>query len=655
VKLADLPVLPLQPGCYLFRGASGQMLYVGKARNLRSRVRSYFGRGVGQKAQAITRDAAVLEFIVTSSEVEALILEANLIKEHKPHFNVMLKDDKSYPFLKLTNEPYPALEFTRRVLKDGAQYFGPYPNAGVVRRVQELVAAVFPLRQNSGSPMQLRKRPCLRFHMGRCLAPCIGNTTPEEYGKVVEQVRTFLEGGVQATAEMLEREMRAAATRQDFELARLYRDRLEALRRLTGFESSVVSSGGESLDFLGVAQAGDHAMVQLFQMRRGRVVGRDTRLLQGANAATTAELLEPFLVEYYGVATQVPPLVLVPDSDLDVAIWERFLAERAGRKVEVRTPRRGDKVALIALAARNARSGLDAHVALLEQRGDAPGVKELQTLLGLPTPPWRIEGFDISNLMGTHTVASLVVFQGGRAKRSEYRRVRIRGLDRPDDFAAMEQILRRRFAGSLADRLEPPDLILIDGGKGQLSSARKALAAVGSSVPLVALAKRRETIVTQEGRELAVSETHPALRLLIAVRDEAHRTAVGYNRLRRGKAMTRSLLDDVPGIGPKRRDALLAHFASVDQLRNATLEELGAIAGVGPSAAAAIKAHFDELQAAVDTPVEDAPAEDMPIEDMPIEDMPAEDAPVGESPVGESPVGAERRVSERRVPEPRRG
>ena len=603
----DLPVLPIQPGCYLFRAAGGRVLYIGKAVNLRSRVRSYFGRAVGQKAQLITNEAAAVEFIVTRSEVEALILEANLIKAHKPHYNVLLKDDKSYPFLKLSNEPYPMLEFTRRVLKDGAQYFGPYPNASLVRRVQELVGVVFPLRQNSGSPMRTRKKPCLRFHMGRCLAPCVGNTTPEDYAGVVAQVRTFLEGGVEATATMLEREMRSAAARQDFELARLYRDRLEALRRLTGYDSSVVQSNGEDLDFLGVASAGDHAMVQLFQMRRGRVVGRDTRLLHGADGATTAELLEPFLAEYYGLATHVPPLLLLPASELDVSVWERFLQERAGRKVELRTPRRGDKVALLEMAERNSRSGLDAHVALLEQRGEAPGVKELQGLLGLASPPWRIEGFDISNLMGTHTVASLVVFQGGRPKRSEYRRVRIRGLDKPDDFASMEQVLTRRFAGSLADRLEPPDLILIDGGKGQLGSARKALAAVGMDVPLVGLAKRRETIVTQDGREVLVSETHPALRLLIAVRDEAHRTAVGYNRQRRGKAMTRSLLDDVPGIGPKRRDALLAHFASVDQLRGASVADLAAIPGVGPAAAAAVQAFFaDDADDAEDA--EDAQA-----------------------------------------------
>ena len=620
MKTADLPVLPRQSGCYLWhapvregdapdgaavdgaaangtdRGARGSVIYVGKAIDLRSRVRSYFGRHAGPKAQLITRDAERLEYIVTENEVEALILEANLIKRYKPHYNVLLKDDKSYPFLKLTSEPFPRLEFTRRVLKDGAQYFGPYPNPGVVRRVQELVGAVFPLRQNSGSPMQARKKPCLRYHMGRCPAPCVGAADPEAYAAVVRQVRAFLEGRVEDTVAMLETEMRAAASRMDFELARTYRDRLEALKRLSGHESSVVSSGGEDLDFLGVAQAGDFAMVQLFQMRRGRVVGRDKRFLTGAAGATVAELLEPFMAEYYGMATHVPPLLLLPESEIDVGTWSAFLAGRAGRKVELRTPRRGDKVALIAMAERNARTGLDAELALLEKRGEAPGVRELQTALGLATPPWRLEGFDVSNLMGTHTVASLVVFEGGRAKKSEYRRLRIRGLDRPDDFASMHQAVLRRFTGRLADQLPPPDLLLIDGGKGQLSAAKRALREAGVDVPLVGLAKRIETIVTDDGRELLLPNTHPALRLLIHARDEAHRTAVGYNRQRRGQAMTRSLLDDVPGVGPKRRDALLAHFSSVDQLRDASLDALSAVPGVGRAAAAAVKAYFDPAE-----------------------------------------------------------
>jgi excinuclease ABC subunit C len=593
MKRSDLPVLPVSPGCYLYYQGE-TVIYVGKAVNLRSRVTSYFNSGVERKAQLITRDADRLEFIVTKSEIEALILEANLIKRYKPHYNVQLKDDKSYPFLKLTKETYPMLLFTRRVIDDGAKYFGPYPNPGSVRKVQDLIAAIFPLRQNSGLPMKPRKKPCLRFHMGRCLAPCIAETTPEAYQKVVTQVTAFLEGRIEETAELLKREMREAAARQDFELAKTYRDRLQALQRLTGYESDVARASNEDLDFLGVAQGGNYAMVQLFQMRRGRVVGRDKRFLTNAADASVAELLEPFMASYYGQATHIPPLILIPESDLDMTFWQAFFAERSPRKVTLRIPQRGDKLELMALAERNARTGLEAELALLERRGEAPGVSELQQLLNLESPPYRIEGYDISNLMGTHTVASIVVFEGGRAKKSEYRRVRIRDLDKPDDFYSMHQVVYRRFTGSLADKLPIPDLLLIDGGIGQVRAARRALNDAEIDIPLVGLAKKQETIILEDNSDILVAETHPGLRLLIAIRNEAHRTAVGYNRKKRGEAMTRSVLDDVPGIGPKRRDALLAHFSSVDQLKTASVSDLASIPGVGQQAAEAIKTFFTD-------------------------------------------------------------
>lgn len=593
----DLPVLPQSPGCYLYHNADSRVIYVGKALNLRSRVTSYFGRSAGQKARLIVREAARLEFIVTKSEVEALVLEANLIKRYKPHYNVLLKDDKSYPFLKLTNETYPMLVFTRRVLDDGARYFGPYPNPGAVRKVQDLIGTLFPLRQNSGVPLQPRKKPCLRYHMGRCLAPCVGATTPEAYGKVVAQVTAFLEGRVEDTAEMLRRDMQEAAQRQDFELAKTYRDRLQALERLTGYDSDVARARGDDLDFLGVAQAGNYAMVQLFQMRRGRVVGRDKRFLTNAEGAEAAEVMEAFLADYYGQATQVPPLVLLPEGGLELPVWEAYLRERAGHRVELRVPKRGPNTELMAMAERNARTGIEAELALLERRGEAPGVGELQALAGLENPPYRIEGFDISNLMGTHTVASIVVFEGGRARRSEYKRMRIGGLERPDDFFAMHQAVYRRFTGTLAEKMPLPDLLLIDGGKGQLSAARRALDDAGLDLPLLGLAKKQETIIRENAPEILVPETHPALRMLIHIRDEAHRTAVGYNRKRRGAAMTESLLDAVPGIGPKRRDALLAHFSSVEQLLDAPLEDLASIPGVGPAAAAAVKAHLSGNEA----------------------------------------------------------
>lgn len=588
---AELPVLPMQPGCYLFYAPGGEVIYVGKAKNLRNRVRSYFSATAQQKAQLTSKRAERLEFIVTKSEVEALILEANLIKRYKPHYNVLLKDDKSYPFLKLTKEPFPMLLFTRRVIKDGATYFGPYPNPGSVRRVQELVGSIFPLRQNSGYPMQKRKKPCLRFHMGRCLAPCVDNVTLEDYAKVVQQVRTFLEGDVAGTATQLEEEMRLAAGRQDFELARLYRDRLQALQRLTGYDSDVARPSEDDLDFLGMARAGNFAMVQLFQMRRGRVVGRDKRFLTNAEGATDAEILERFMADYYAQAMQVPPLVLLP-SETDLTVWQAFLSERSGKRIELRVPQRGDKLDLMGMASRNATTGLEAELALLEKRGEAPGVKELQTLASLETEPYRIEGFDISNLMGTHTVASIVVFEGGRSKKSEYRKMRISGLSQPDDFYSMHQAVYRRFTGSLADKMPIPDLLLIDGGKGQLSAARRALKDAGLELPMLGLAKKQETIIREGKSEIVVPETHPALRLLINIRDEAHRTAVGYNRKQRGAAMTRSVLDDVPGIGPARRDALLARFSSIDELRGAGIDELAAIPGMGRGAAEAVKEFF---------------------------------------------------------------
>lgn len=594
---ADLPVLPTQSGCYLYHTAENKVIYVGKALNLRSRVGSYFNDSAEKKAHLITKAAQRLEFIVTKTEVEALVLEANLIKRYKPHYNVLLKDDKSYPFLKLTNEAFPMLLFTRRVTKDAAKYFGPYPNVGSLRRVQDLIASIFPLRQNSGLPMKKKKKACLRFHMGRCLAPCVGKVSQEDYAKVVEQVQVFLEGRVEETAELLKIEMMAAAERQDFELAKIYRDRIQALQRLTGYDSDVARANNDDLDFLGIAQAGNYAMVQLFQMRRGRVVGRDKRFLTNAADATSAEILEPFMTSYYAHATHIPPLIMLPESKLDTAFWTEFFAERSGRKIELRIPQRGDKLELMAMAERNAKTGLEAELALLEKRGEAPGVKELQQLAKLENAPYRIEGYDISNLMGTHTVASIVVFEGGRSRKSEYKRVRITGLEKPDDFYSMHQVIYRRFTGSLADKMPIPDLLLIDGGKGQMSSAKRALKEAGIDIPMLGLAKKQETIITEAKDEIVVPETHPALRLLINIRDEAHRTAVGYNRKKRGEAMTRSILDDVPGIGPKRRDALLAHFSSVDQIKNADVKELASIPGFGQSAAEALKDFFTDSPA----------------------------------------------------------
>ncbi|SMB92470.1 excinuclease ABC subunit UvrC [Deinococcus hopiensis] len=602
----DLPVLPASPGVYLFR-RGGVPIYIGKAVNLRSRVAQHFK--AGGKSGKFTALADALEFITARNEVEALVLEANLIKQHRPHYNVLLKDDKHYPFLKLTNEDFPMLLITRRVLKDGGSYYGPYPDASAVRRVKHLVDTMFPLRKNSGLPLQRKPRPCLNYHMGRCLGPCVEAADPAEYARVVEDVKALLEGRAAPVLARLRQDMKAAAKAQDFEQAARVRDRVAAVEKLFGTEQHAFVSEETDLDFLGAAQAGEYAMVQLFRMRGGRVVGRDKRFLTDAEGGgELGEVLGAFVRDYYTQATHVPPLILLPAEFEDAPTWSAFLSEKAGRRVEMRTPKRGDKADLVEMAQRNASVGLESELALLERRGDHPGLDALREVLALPERPWRIEGYDNSNLFGTNIVSGMVVFEGGRARRGEHRRFKVRGLENPDDYLAMRQTVTRRFTGSLSDKLPLPDLLLIDGGRGQVNAALDALKAAGVQVPVVGLAKREERIIlparygaqwwlasgTEVGvdRELLLPHTHPALRMLIGVRDEVHQYAVSYHRKLRGEGMLSSVFDDLPGIGQKRRDALLEHFTSLEELAAATPEQIAQVPGMNLRAAQSVKAYL---------------------------------------------------------------
>ena len=610
VHFDDLPVLPTTPGVYIFR-RGGVPIYIGKANNLRSRVGQHFK--AGGKSGKFTKLAESLEFITARNEVEALVLEANLIKQHRPHYNVLLKDDKHYPFLKLTNEAFPMLVVTRRVLKDGASYYGPYPDAGAVRRVKHLIDTMFPLRKNSGLPMQKKPRPCLNYHMGRCLGPCIDAAPPADYQRVVDDVKSLLEGRAAPVVSRLKDDMRAAAQGQDFEQAARLRDRVQAVEKLFGTEQHAFVSEETDLDFLGAAQAGEYAMVQLFRMRGGRVVGRDKRFLTGAEDSALGEIVEAFVQDYYTQATHVPPLILLPADFEDTPLWSAFLTEKAGRKIEMRTPKRGDKVDLVDMAQRNATTGLESEMALLERRGDHPGLDALREVLALPDRPWRIEGYDNSNLFGTNIVSGMVVFEGGRARRSEHRRFKVRGLDHPDDYTSMKQTILRRFTGSLSDKLPLPDLLLIDGGRGQVNAALDALKEAEVRVPVVGLAKREERLIlpgrygaqwwldtgTEIGveRELLLPHTHPALRMLIGVRDEVHHYAVSYHRKLRGQDMLRSVFDDLPGIGQKRRDALLEHFTSLEDLAAAPTEQIAAVPGMTTRAAQSVKAFLAEREA----------------------------------------------------------
>ncbi len=606
MELEEAGLIPTQPGVYIFRTPAGRVIYVGKAKNIKSRISQHFKSG--GKSSRITRDAGSLETITTQNEVEALVLEANLIKQFRPRYNVLLKDDKHYPFLKITRETWPMLLVTRKVIKDGAKYYGPFPDARAVWRAKNLIDTTFQLRKNSGIPFTPRKRPCLNYHMKRCLAPCVGLADHEEYAKVVADVIAVLEGKAADVLASLKVQMKESALNQEFEQAGMIRDRIEAVQKLFGTDQVALNVGLEDMDFLGVAQAGEYAMVQHFQMRAGRVIGRDKRFLTNAEDATPDEILKAFMQDYYAVAMQVPPLVLLPVEFEDREAWEEFLSAKAPRKVELRHPQRGEKVDLLEMATRNAQNGLEAELALLEKRGENPGLEALKEVLALPERPWRIEGYDNSNLFGTNIVSGMVVFEGGRSRKGEHRRFKVKGLDHPDDYTAMRQTITRRFTGGLSDKLPLPDLLMIDGGHGQVNAALDALREVGLQIPVVGLAKREETIilpsiygaqfwllngsVLAQNREVKLPITHPALRVLIAVRDEVHHFAITYHRKLRADAMMKSIFDDIPGIGPKRREALLEHFTSLEELRAAQLEEIARVPGVGLMAAQTIKDHL---------------------------------------------------------------
>lgn len=581
-----LPPLPETPGVYLWKRGE-EVLYVGKAKNLKARVRSYFH--AEGKARRIAEEATDLELIATRDEVEALLLEANLIKAHRPPFNVLLKDDKHYPFLKLTQEPFPTLLVVRRVEPDGAKYFGPFPEAGALRRIKALIDRLFPLRKNSGYPMRRRRHPCLNYSMGRCLAPCAGLADLEAYQEVVRQVEAVLEGRVEWVLKALEAKMREAARALHFERAAEIRDQMEALKAFFSTSQQAFDPELGDLDFLGFARAGALAVVQLYQVRSGRILGRISRVVE-KEEASDEEILWAFLRGHYLEASPLPPLVLLPFPMEEGEALEALLRQRAGRKVEVRVPQRGEKKRLLELAEKNARLALETELKALEKRGDHPALKALQEVLGLAQRPFRIEGYDISHLQGQARVASLVVFEGGRPKKAEYRRMRLRAGN--DDYEALEEAVYRRFTGSLKE-MPLPDLLLIDGGLGQVRAAKKGLERAGLDLPLVGLAKREEALVLEDGRTLHLPLTHPALALLIHIRDEAHQNGLRYHQKKREEAAFR-FLEGIPGLGPTRKKLLLERYGGLSALREAPLEELARLPGMNLKVARAVKEALGE-------------------------------------------------------------
>ncbi|MFI5258583.1 MAG: excinuclease ABC subunit UvrC [Candidatus Limnocylindrales bacterium] len=609
---ATLKRLPDRPGVYLMKDARGTVIYVGKAQSLRSRVRSYWQKQTGgaesQLIRSVIERIVDLEYTMTDSVSEALLLEINLVKRYRPRYNVRLKDDKSYPFIKITlAEDFPRVERTRKLPADGSRYFGPYASASSVDEAMNLIRRLFPFRTCTLDIHEGRnaiERPCLLYHIKRCQAPCVGYIGKAEYRADIEQIERFLEGRQEVVARELTRQMQAASEATEYERAAALRDKVRSIERTMESQKMAAHATTEE-DLLGLARQDTQAAVQLFAVRGGKMVGRDVFLLDAPRETDDAAVLAGFLQQYYERATSVPPTVLVPALPEDASEIEIFLASRRGSAVRLRVPQRGGKREMLALATRNATETLAREHArwLADQGKTLAALEELADALALPGTPMRIECYDISNFQGAQSVGSMVVFEDGKPRTGEYRRFRIKEVQGPNDYASHQEVLRRRFkrvrTGEEGNEEELrwllPDLVVIDGGKGQLSAAKEVLDELGyHDLAVVGLAKEREEIFMPDRDEpVLLPTTSPALYLMQRLRDEAHRFAITYHRSLRAKAATRSAFDDLPGVGPKRRAALLRVFGSAKRVREAPVEQVAAVPGIGPALAAKIKAGLE--------------------------------------------------------------
>ena len=592
-----LQLLPDSPGVYIMKDAQGKIIYVGKAVILKNRVRQYFqsNKNHSPKVRAMVAKIADFETILTGSEVEALILECNLIKKHRPRYNISLKDDKTYPYVKVSlAEDYPRVMITRRVLKDGSRYFGPYTNVGAVHESLKLLRRLFPMRTCKHMDVD---RPCLEYHIKRCIAPCTGQVDQAEYDAMVRSVCLFLEGRTETVEKELEERMNQAAAELKFELAARLRDQLKAVRRVAEKQNIVTGSGDQ--DAIGMARSELGVCVQIFFIRAGKMIGREHFLLGGSEEEADEAVLTAFLKQYYHRAAFVPREVLLPYALAEQAVIEEWLTERKQAKVVLACPQRGTKRDIVQMAANNAAKYLSDEAARLkEANAQTEGaVAELGGYLGLKKQPYRMECFDISHIQGSETVASMVVFEGGIPKKSDYRRFKIRSTEgKPDDFLSMREVTTRRYGGEEVENM--PDLIIIDGGKGQLSSALAMIRGAGHfDVPVVGLAKQFEYIFVEGSSDPVILPRHSqALYLVQRIRDEAHRFAITYHRKLRGKRNLVSVLDHVDGIGPTRRKALWAYFGSLAKIKAASVEELAMVEGMNHPAAQAVYNFFAAQQ-----------------------------------------------------------
>ncbi|MCH8223303.1 MAG: excinuclease ABC subunit UvrC [Chloroflexi bacterium] len=608
-----LRAVPLSPGVYMWRDAEGKILYVGKASALRNRMRSYVGKpsSLAPKTRRLMERAVDFDYIVTESEQEALLLENSLIKRHQPRFNARLRDDKTYPYIKIDlAEEFPQIYITRKTSDDGARYFGPFASAGSVRKTLALLKRLFPYRSCTKAITGTDDRPCLDYHIKRCIGPCIGVASKTDYAYVIDQVILFLEGRTADVVGQIRGQMASASDDLNFERAAILRDQLRAIEKVYEGQK-VLSMSGENLDVVAAAHGRDEAWIEVFFVRHGKLIGRDNFMMSNTRELERSEILTDFVKQFYDSAAHVPRRILLEDPIEDAEVIETWLSEKRGGKVDTFVPKRGEKRKLVLMVAENAGHGLERMKAKWAADSELMGgaMEELQEQLSLPNPPVRMECYDVSHIQGTNTVASMVVFQNGKPLSSHYRRFKIKTVEGNDDFASMREVLTRRFKRLQKAREEAtngtgpespdasekkaekagddsfgavPDLVLIDGGKGHLSAAVQVFLDLGiRDIPLASLAKREEEIfIPQDPDPILLPRNSKGLFLVQRIRDEAHRFAVTFHRKRRQKSSIQSALDLIPGVGPKRKRMLIRQFGSLKGVREATTEEIAAAPGM---------------------------------------------------------------------------
>ncbi|EOD00429.1 excinuclease ABC subunit UvrC [Caldisalinibacter kiritimatiensis] len=610
----ELKKLPDKPGVYLMKDKKGNIIYVGKAVSLRKRVRQYFqpSKNKPPKVEAMVKRIAEFEYIITDNEVEALILESNLIKKHRPKYNVLLRDDKQYPYIKITtNELYPRVMKTRKIKKDGAKYFGPYVSNSAVNDTLDIIRNLYPIRT---CKLNLKKdigkqRPCLNYHIGRCLGPCQGNVDKEKYKEMIDEIIMFLNGREDKLIEIIEQKMRDAAKKMDFESAAKYRDQIGSLKHILE-QQKVVSTTMVDQDIIGMAKGVDETCIQVFFVRSGKVVGREHFIITGTKDMERKDILNSFIKQFYVGASYVPKEILVEEEFEDINIIGKWLKEKRGSNVYIKIPKRGEKNLLMEMVRKNALDTLKQSSDRLKRKMTEAkeAIEELADKLKLDDVPIRIEAFDISNIQGVESVGSMVVFEEGLAKNSDYRRFRIKSVMGPNDYASMEEVIYRRFNRGLKERklmkenkvsVESfsyfPDLIMIDGGKGQINAAKKVLKQFNIDIPVCGLVKddfHRTRGIIYNNKEINISKYSKSFKLITRIQDEAHRFALSYHRSLRDKKMFKSVLDEIKGIGKKRKIALLKKFGSVENIKKASVEELASVEGMNKRVAESVYKFF---------------------------------------------------------------